>query len=143
NEAADMDSVRRFASLCDDMGADAFILARLMMQAADDGLLEKGRADHALAELEKLAHAPESSALWAPAMACTEKRGRKNLNEDIQDVIMDCLGICRFAADAMMIRPETRDAVWDMVRCMHGLEPENADAMAAAVLAVERGPEHP
>ena len=143
DEAANDANTRRFASLCDDLGADAFILARIMMQAADNGLLEKGRADHALAELEKLIHAPESSALYAPAMACTEKRGRKNLNEDVQDVIMDCLGICRFAADAMLLAPETRDAVWDMVRCMHGLAPANANDMAAAVLAVEHGPEHP
>ncbi len=138
--AVDAENVRRFSFLCDELGADSFILARLMMQMADQGLLERGKPADALCELQKLSHAPETSLLYTSAAACTEKKGRKAVNDDTQDVVMDCLGICRFAAEAMLRKSETRDAVWDMASSLHGLIPGDVDEMAVAVLAIERGP---
>jgi aldehyde:ferredoxin oxidoreductase len=129
----------RFMKLCDEIGADAFALGSVLEQAAGQGMLASGNGEAALAELEKLASAGESL-LRAPAMAWSMGAGKKaSHEEDMQGVVMDCLGICRFAADAMVRSGEVREAVLELLRCLHGLGEEDLYLMAAAGLAAENG----
>ena len=131
----------RFMTLCDEIGADAFALGSVLEQAAGQGMFASGDAEAALAELGKLASA-ESSLLRAPAMEWGMGAGKRaSRGEDMQGVIMDCLGICRFAADAMMRSGDVREAVLELLRCMHGLGEEDLYLMAAAGLAAENGRE--
>jgi hypothetical protein len=125
--------------LCDEIGADAFALGSVLELAAGQGMLASGNGEAALAELEKLASAGESL-LRAPAMAWSMGAGKRaSRGEDIQGVVMDCLGICRFAADAMVRSGEVRKAVLELLRCLHGLGEEDLYLMAAAGLAAENG----
>ncbi len=129
----------RFMKLCDEIGADAFALGSVLELAAGQGMLASGNGEAALAELAKLASAGESL-LRAPAMAWSMGAGKKaSHGEDMQGVVMDCLGICRFAADAMMRSGDVREAVLDLLRCLHGLGEEDLYLMAAAGLAAEKG----
>ena len=61
----------------------------------------------------------------------------------MQGVIMDCLGVCRFAADAVVRVPAVHTAMLDMVRCLHGLSLDDLYVMASAVLQVESGGQAP
>ena len=129
----------RFMKLCDELGADAFALGAVLELAAGQGVLASGHGEAALEELEKLASAAESL-LRVPAMSWSMGGGKRaSHEEDIQGVVMDCLGICRFAADAMMRSGEVREAVLELLRCMHGLGEEELYLMAAAGLAAEKG----
>lgn len=139
DETADALHMKRFMLLCDELGVDTVALGHVMLEAAEHGLFPSGDAEAALNELEKLA-VPGSSPLcdlaktWSDA---AEKPGAKE--ESLQDVVMDCLGICRFAADAVVQKPAVRDAAMEMVRCLHGLSPDDLYRMASRVLLAESG----
>ena len=139
NDELDALHIQRFMAICNELGADAFILGHVMAEALDQGLLARRDAEAALAELEKLA-VPAESVLFPLASAWTEEEKKAMPREDgEQGVIMDCLGVCRFAADAMVRVPAVRTAMLDMVRCLHGLSLDDLYVMASAVLQVESG----
>ena len=134
---------RRFVRICDELGADAFALGRLLMQATDAGQLAKGDAEAALRELETLGMDPKASILHDAARHWQSKKKRSAGGSARQDMVMDCLGICRFAADALEQSAEARAAVADMVRCRYGWGAEALEAMADRGLAAEEGTDVP
>ena len=136
---ADYANFDRYAYLCNDLGLDAFAAGEMLALLNKQGVLERGKAETALALLESASCNPKNlgnpliSGLFAHA-ACAAREGTE------ESVILDSLGVCRFASKALAENESVRAALSDMLtaRFGPGLSFEDVGASARSVLRAER-----
>ena len=147
----DREMVRRYAALCDDLGLDAFGAGRILARMRGNGALGKDPED-ALALLRDLAlfhnlalarDLADGRAADVPGEVLRDAgsvphAGHKLETADLPPdregleiaALMDSLGVCLFAADAIRARPGILAAVAAMGSAMHGQRMAEGDILS-------------
>lgn len=133
---ADAALLERYATLCDALQLDAFALATRLEQLVEQGQLTRNAAD-VLDALELLGQRPAGARLleglreWMPPRR-PGKGGR-------QGMVMDTLGLCRYAMDALEGDAAVRVAFEELFTAVTGCSAANLDALVDAAWTVENG----
>lgn len=132
DDAADERLALRFTELCDGIGADAFAVGELLSAAVKAGVIPGGNAEKALEEVRKLGYGTSAFQAMAVSWPMARRKG-KSREAELQNIVMDSLGICRFACEAAERFAEVKECMHDMLYFLHGLLPGSLDAMAHEV----------
>ena len=136
----DYANLDRYAYLCNDLGVDAFSVGERLVLLSKQGVLERGNAESALALLEFASRDPrnrQASRLFEHTKGAAETAKSKTRTEG--SVILDSLGICRFAFKALAESERARTALAEMLKARFGSElfVEGLRASARSVLDAE------
>ncbi|MGN1038096.1 MAG: aldehyde ferredoxin oxidoreductase N-terminal domain-containing protein, partial [Mailhella sp.] len=129
DKAADERLALRFTAICDEIGADAFAVGELLSVAVKDGVIPGSNAERALEEVRKLGEGTSVLQSMALSWPVARRKG-KGRQAELQNIVMDSLGICRFAGEAAERFAEVKECMHDMLYSLHGLLPGSLDAMA-------------
>ena len=126
----DISNIRRFTSLCDEFGLDAFALATLLEEYGKNNGMLPDNAEELLDELEKLNDASASSYLHT---LLTQAPLRRRSNEDDPGrYFMDSLGLCRFSTQPLLNSSEAWSAFKELtVQAFHLSKSELANLVGS------------
>ena len=148
---ADYANLDRYAHLCNDLGVDTFAVGEMLGLLVSQNALERGDAQGALDLLEAMNGNPLSAGLYAHlspdagVQDNSEATRRFYKDHTEESVILDSLGICLFASQALAEEEEARTALAAMLaaRYGHSLSCDDMTATARAVLHAELTFAHP
>lgn len=134
DEGADAVVVARYVALCDGMQVDAFALAVRLEELVTQKLLPAGDTDRVLAELESLTRLPETSWLLPQLQGWMPER-RPKVSQ--QRVLLDTLGLCRFAMSALDEDCRVRALLESLVTAETGGDAVTLDDWMQRILILE------
>lgn len=152
-DSVDCRNLTRYAFLCNDLGIDAFAMGVMLARLQRQGFLAQGDAVGALDLLDAMSRNPLEARLFElmaeSVTQNTEKTDGANDNtkgtkrfyrqHTEESALMDSLGICLFAAEALQENGNALGTLTDMVNAKYGfaLAREDILTMARTVLRAE------